>query len=874
MTQDKMQDVHPINYNFGKGEQANSEKLTGGVKQTDAGFDRMSSAIGDLWDYSSHTKGSLSLENLSLSNLSRIIGSSDWFSPDGCWTEVVSDTILIYLSKDRNSWNLGFPLIKVISDLDHQSTSTSISDLTWSTDISVSVDTDNVLTGSPKATKDLVVADGDFYIDYNKGTVEAYKVSSVDITLQIASSKLNMFGPGVPWGTQNVIPRWEQSTLCTVAKVGDFGTISRYTLTFPTVSGTGRITPVKKFGKRSATASVDEDTEWNKYSGESTKYRVPQGIITAGYVIGDTIPEGYCLLWQGGRTGRVVPQVTFKYASEYSFTVETPIDWLNVGANYRVIIPGSSVAETINYLMQQVRNNEHIGVSDNPTLGYTIPLSHDNLENRYTGLIDNTLTDVDRWKFRESSYPTNSHPQYLHRGGYMTNDENGNTANAMRGNFVFAGDVSGDGTGGFALYNGVSVSNNVDNTPAIVFGGGTTTKNSNTQNTNIRLEGLRSDASWLSGRAIRIPFAFTDSGASPTYAHGASTDKQQSGGLSLYPGQSGPLYLRGSYDTSDEIKNGAVLGFDLGHRNEANYIRAMEAVRATTYDVTNLPAKKSQGNTALDITPDLTTSAPGTTKRFAPEQLREFRFRGLPWVVGASNADDSLGGTTTRSGDGEEEFEEYFTSPGIVGADFFNVYSNAIFFSDTGDGKATSLTTGGDTWLNGTGTFNSDTPTGIFFVPYDSGAPTTTSKYVFNVNENGTSRQTLRVGYSSGFYYNGTDFGAELDTGDFDFYHAGTGNFNIDVSTGGNFDLDAIDVLIDSSDDITIQCGDYLTIASVSTMDITSASAGMNITTAAGNITIEGNTGAGDSIVLLPNLPSSASGNRIWKDGSGFLRIG
>lgn len=819
MTTDKMQDVHPINYDYKEGEQPTSQKLTGGVKQVDAAFSKMAIAIGDPWDYATHSIGSLSLENLGIPNISRLIGSSDWLSPDGIWNEPIASSYSIKLKADKNSWILGFPLVKVTSDLTKSSTGSSVTPLTWGTDITVAVDADGVLTGSPKASKALVVSDGDFYVDFYKGTIEAYEVTSADITLTFPNNNLNMLGPGVPWGTHNVIPYWNQSTpLCSVAKVGDFGTISRWTLSLPsTINGYARQYPLRVFGKRSYTDSTDDDVDWQLlYSGRSAKYRIPSTLTTAGLSNGDTIPDGYCWLWEGGRTGRVVPQVTFKYVDEYSFTLETPIDWLTAGANYRVIIPGTSLSENINYLMQQVRNNEHVGLTDNPTIGYTMPLSHDNLEDRYTGDIDNSLADIERYQFRESSYPTNSHPQYLHRGGYMTSDENGNTSNAMRGDFVLSGDVSGDGTGGFYLDDSENIGQNVFNSFGIFFGGGYVTKDTANINPGFRLEGLYlTTAGSGSEKANRIAFSLTDTGTANTDHTGAATDEELVGALAVYPGATGPLFLKGYYDSTagKEIKNGAVLGFDLGHRNEPNYIRAMEGVRDGTYDVINLPAKKSQGDTELSITPDL-DAAPGTTKRLSPEQMREFRFRGVAYVSGATNTNDGIGGSNTRGVLGSiTEFQEYFTSPGIVGADFFNVYSNAIFFSDSGDGKTTSFTDGGDTWLNNTGTFNGYTPSGIYFEPYDGVG--TEGQFVFSVDENGTASQPLKFGDTKGLTYLGASVTVEADTSDVQL----TAKSDIKLYAGNS---SAGYILLDTH----TNSGDDILLSSNSAIDLTADNAG------------------------------------------------
>ena len=738
MSNDKMQDVFPIVFDYGQGEQATAQKLTGLVKHTDSALSRMAQGIGDPWDYASHTGSggaySLSLTNLSQASLARSIGSSDWMSPwGGCWNEANATSIAVVLRADRNSWTLGFPLVSLGSAITETSTATpgvSVIPIDWAGGAIVATgDTDGVLT-IEVATPQLVVADGHFYVDYYKGTITAYKMSSVAITLTITG--LYMFGPGVPWATQNVIPNWTSTTLCTLALVSSTATTSTYTLTFPQVKrSTRRGLTNYQHGQNPLATWTTGDTYWDLVSGFNSYYRLPPALTAAGLGIGNTIPEGFCLLWDGDElTGRVIPQVTFKYKNANSITLVTPLNWLTAGsANYRLITSGSSAAENINYLMQMTRNNEHVGLTNNPTIGYTIPLSHDNLENRFSSDTTGAI-----YQFRESSYPTNPHPQYLHRGGYMTNDATGNTANAMRGHLVLATNATGGGfyVGSYPESNGIA-------TFGIGFGGGEITQASETQNTGIILDSLYFNNTWAAGRTLRSPLALSDTGAAAHSHFGNVSDKGHLGSLSIYPGYSGTVSLRGRYDdnSSNEMEQGAVLGFDLGTMNEGNHIRLLEGIRDGTYDVINLPAKmatQTDHTEVLTITP-LLSGAPGATKRLAPEQMREFRFRGVPKVDSALNfATDSIAGTNVRADSALLlEFQEHFTSPGIVGADFFNVYSNAIFFSDTGEGMTTSFTDIGEDWLNGTGTFNTNTPSGIYFVPYS--APGSEGAFVFSIHD-------------------------------------------------------------------------------------------------------------------------------------------
>jgi len=756
MSRDQMQDVFPIVFDFKKGEQPTAEKLSGLVKHVDGGFGRITQGVGDPWDYQAHTGSGgafdLSLENLGQSSLARIIGPSDWLSPSASdWNQAAIGTVS--LSQDRNQWTLGFPLVKVTSDINETSqVSGSVTPLAWGSEILVTQDTGSVLNNRV-ASPYLVVSDGDFYVDFYKGTITSYKVPTN--TIKLAFVGIHMFGPGVPWGTHNVIPTWEQSVLCNVTKTHDAGSNSYYTLTLPTFSNQTRYSHLPSFGQSTFGSGAGSDTSWTLVPGSLSTYRLPAALTGASLSAGDTVPEGYCLLWQGDADGRVIPQVEFQYLSATTMTLVTPIDWLNEGDNYRLIISGTSAAEAINYLFQISRNNEHVGLTDNPTVGYTIPLSHDNLQDRYTSNINSALTDVDRWKFRESDYGTNCHPQYIHRGGYMTDDADGNSANAMRGALAMAGDIDANFYLGTALYMG-----GLYKTAALSFGGGSVDERDQYSNAMIRLDGTfitTTYDSWSSGIAKRTPFSLNGTGAESDVGY----DYVALGALSVYPSLCAPLYLRGHYPggSYDETKNGAVLGFDLGQRNEANYVRLMESTRSGLNDAIHQPANTGQSSTsALSIMPGL--SAVSGFKRISDEQVREFRFRGVPYVSSATNTTDALGGATIRgAGSNIPEFEHHFTSPSILGADFLNVYSNAIFFSDTGDGKTTSFTDNGTGWLNGNsgvGTGYTHTPSGLYYIPDTATVNGYLSFYQWDTAI-GNATNCFSVGHDHGMYYQGAN---------------------------------------------------------------------------------------------------------------------
>jgi hypothetical protein len=770
-----MQDVFPIVFEFKRGEQPTAEKLTGLVKHTDVAFSRMNQAIGDPWDYSYHTVGSsqlfLSPENLAINNVSRLEGPSDYLSPvGGCWNEKTTEAIVVKLAANRNSWSLGFPFVKVnsgqIITQETINSDTVLVPLDWSTDITISDDTGGVLDNQVDEIT-LVIADGDFFVDSSRGVITAYDCPTAVITLTIKAGTFNMFGAGVPWGTHNVIPTWEEtSDLCTVEWVSTDSSEDTWLLTLPMVWCNPRVgntvqieTPVPQ----EADLGVGSDASWYQSdgsselitSGYSSNYRLPQSI--ASIVTDTTLPEGFCQLWDN--TGsRFIPLVEFvTQGTTNTLKLLTPVGWLNDGGpgassnRYRLVVTGISIAENVNYLNSIVRNGHHVGLMNAPALSYLPPISHDDLTHRYSGSIPDWFSflysTTYKLKFTESTLPLNPHSQYLHRYGYYEGDSAGNSSNAMRGNLVFAGADANMtlATGDLCSYS----------TSGIMFGGGTTTAGSLSANTKISLWGMTSD-SWTSGTSAHFPANIPQTGMASS-----STYDNNYGALTVLPALGSSLYIRGyadsaptsspTYGSTDYMK-GASIALDMGQWGEYNNIKVSVPIHSsTTYEAVNMPASTDMGatfGTKLAITPSL-------ANRLSPYQIREFRFRGGAYIPGAANkATGSLGvlsGKKTSGGTGE--LDAYFTSPGMVGCDFLNVYSNAIFFSDTGDGKRTSFTERGETWLKSA---SANVPSGMYFIPRDGVSVAPYFAFADYDSTLVTSNISTSFGYSHGFYYNGT----------------------------------------------------------------------------------------------------------------------
>ena len=329
MSRDQMTDVFPISFDFKQGEEATSEKLTGFVKQVDAAFSDATQGIGDPWDTQSHS-GSLSFERLTQTSLARFAGSSDWISKMGGPFEDSVDVGYVILAAGRNSWSLGYPLVKATRAVTPTDTdSSAVTPCTWGTDITVAIDTYNCLTDR-KTSPDEVIEDGDFYVDFYKGTIQCYRSTATYIRLEF--NDVSLLPAGAPWATHNVIPTWNTtSSLCTVALVAP----GQYTLTLPTMSYGPRL------GSMGRNLN-DNEVLWERHTpGYGEQYKLPDA--WSGF-IGQELPEGAILLWDES-TGRVIPQVTFTMTSSSVLTLTTPVGWLTEGSNYRVIVTGSSLSD-------------------------------------------------------------------------------------------------------------------------------------------------------------------------------------------------------------------------------------------------------------------------------------------------------------------------------------------------------------------------------------------------------------------------------------------------------------------------------------------------------------------------------------------------
>jgi len=839
---DRMADAFPTVFDFKKGEQPSSRKLTKWVKLTDNAFSLVSQAVGDPWDYQSHV-GDLSPQNLGQATLARIIGPSDYVGPLGETVNSDLTSVEINLSVDGvSSWYLGFPLVKRVSAATPQALANSFEYLSVS-DVSITstaIAFSNYFGTHYSDPRDMTQK-GDYHIDFAQGIIQTYapidpSEGGPTDTLTVTIDNLSFVGAGAPWATHNVIPIWEDST-AGVSIVETAAGPGNYRITLPGRDASGYSDAYPRVGSPNDDASsgmtgsghAEDDVLTNHrhqatFSSRPTRnvsYRLPYS-LEANYSSGDVLPGGAIKLWRNN-TSSFIPLCEFEYVDGTTIDVTCPelSDVDNItgdSTNYRLIVSGTSLSEQVSYLSAVIREGQGQGMSVGgpatyPSAHFSPPMSHDRLRDRYgfslametNGDFSTWASNHDNWQkrfaFTESAYPTNPHPQYLHRTGYLADDGDPNTSNAMRGWLCFAGYQTA------ASGHDYAIDSSVPSTPGspirewtygISWGAGSF-GDTYSDHPRMFFDGGEGKTWTGSGPAVKLGFGMPGSDGGIGFE---STSYDAHYGAIVYEGYRGqPFYIRGIKGFNDSLDtsiHGGAVGFDMGSQNEMNYLKLLGGCRPSdgsygTYegDPANDPAWISQNvYTVLPITP-------GLSARLSAEQTRELRFRGVSYVEAPQNAQSGVGdlsgstgsyamsktvqavltgtnriyvegnvfgdirigetivtlsGTPDNDGDytitnvlydsiaGQTaltpstpltadqagpagtaswtsyEFNRYFRSPGIVGGDFFNVYGNAIFFSEEGDGKKTSFTERGREWLSD----GTTAPSGIFYIPKDT----------------------------------------------------------------------------------------------------------------------------------------------------------
>ncbi len=441
------------------GEQPTHTKLTQSITQLKTSIERMNKAIGDLYSEQTHTgsSGSYDIDYLPSvgPNLSRFIGSVGWLNPRRFSRTLqtltvtfgghgnidsVPPNIKTFDHYNRREFKLPFPPIYFTSDEGAENVtflkSTGLA--SWAIGSPSAVYTDVSLTklANRKTYLSAVNSAGEYHVgsdgvittfdpidDPNPGKPEGFTVTY----------EFHMIPDRYDGASQNVIPDFSQTTnLCNVTLVSG----SIYQVVLPT------------FDSRRAWSDL---TDWDPTRPETTTFDAPRSgdgldpqdgnqlllpfALRNNLSNGDIIPDGYIYLWNE-TTNEIITGVTFNYVNTY--TVNCTGVALTVGtATYRVIVPGTTIGQTISYLAESYQVHDHSGLYSNiEGVWQGERIHHYDLLNS----TDEGSENMSGFVVSEAGPTRNPHPQYLHRYGYQFGadaiTDAGNVGNAMLGDLV------------------------------------------------------------------------------------------------------------------------------------------------------------------------------------------------------------------------------------------------------------------------------------------------------------------------------------------------------------------------------------------------------------------------------------------------------
>lgn len=214
------------------------------------------------------------------------------------------------------------------------------------------------------------------------------------------------------WSTYNVIPDQNQPTKCTV--VGP--TAGLYTVTLPL-----------------ATHSVVDDAGSNETldtSDLSYGLRIRLPIVLQDLVSGTEIPEGFLYL-RDDDTGEIYKDAQYYSHNTYEFKIGGAT--LDTAHSFTVLTVGSNITETL--LDLKLKLWQHRRGRDTQSI---YPASQ---------IVKATGIGTDEL-YVPSEVPYNTFPQYLHRDGWFTadDDNNINDQNGMRGDLVLLASTRSSGS--------------------------------------------------------------------------------------------------------------------------------------------------------------------------------------------------------------------------------------------------------------------------------------------------------------------------------------------------------------------------------------------------------------------------------------------
>jgi hypothetical protein len=443
-----------IDITFADGEQPSGEKLTSAFGRMNSAIELIDEAIGDLYSGQSRTYSLDRMKSVG-PNIARLLGSAGALNPiQPGLTRVTGRTVTFttaaktidgYSHYAFRQFILPYPPIVITSDPGDEF-------ITYSNTFSLATPTYWDITAdgggaavNKKADLDEVDSTGDFHVS-DDGIITTYTPITSDLTIEYTFDTLWDSYTGSSW---NVIPDFAQTTaLCTVA-TGDSIT---YGIVFPAITDS--------YG--SADLTTEEDhlpySPWNgtNYKPMKDQYYVLPHYITDGLTLGDTIPDGYIQIYDED-TDSILLGGIFTYVNESELLV-TNLSLETSSDRYRIIVPGTNIAELLRTLRESYLYHNHSGKIGDSGVSYGTRISHTDLLNQ----VDEGDSSRGGYTVSTLGPSMNPHPQYLHRDGYkygISQDDDGNTHNAMLGNLVLAatdGDIDNGADGYSIVFGGIS----------------------------------------------------------------------------------------------------------------------------------------------------------------------------------------------------------------------------------------------------------------------------------------------------------------------------------------------------------------------------------------------------------------------------------
>lgn len=420
---DKVRDLTPLITSFIPGESPTAEKLQGMIRQSDAAIEYIENKLGDL-------TGEEPKFSTWISTLARNVGDFSKLNP------------LVLPSLELTNYNQSLVAGKVEHELDMIPVG-PLNDLIQST-----LDSCIVISQYKSSVAELEIP-GDWTIAFSYIEAGNTKRGRKLVTHSPSEGGSVIFKK-VTSGRGSSIEGASENTIPSIAQAEDGGPFVTIDV-IDSLAKTYQVTlPVRTKAYDKLGEIIDFSASNTRSAvGLNSQYELPSfffGVDGLGLDADDvdgfpqSIPLNLIQLYDWS-TKKQVEGIIFLQANtsassrKYQFVMQTKQDViLNISTGqYVIVVPGNSIANQLQGLVQTVYGNTGIG-NDMTRL-----ISHKNLLDLRTSSVD--ILDRSSW-YGSSSIDNNDHSMYLHRDGYTASDK-GAGGNVLRGHLVVGSTVTG-----------------------------------------------------------------------------------------------------------------------------------------------------------------------------------------------------------------------------------------------------------------------------------------------------------------------------------------------------------------------------------------------------------------------------------------------